>query len=412
MTTTDETTQARPIPTGLQLTPLDAEYQDDPYAILAEIREREPVHYDAVLRRWFLTRHDDVDSVLRDRGLAVDPRKAAPDTFIQIFLGRPEDTERERSMLFADPPYHTRLRGLVSKAFTPRALEQMTPRIHEIVAELLDAVDGQAEFDLIDAFAGPLPTIVIAEMLGIDPADKADFKRWSDAGVMGFDPMLSAEAKQVVQQANVELDAYLTTTIADRRRAPRADLISSLIAVEDGGDQLTDGEIVTMCALLLAAGNVTTTDLIGNGVLALLQHPDQLDRLRADPALIKNAVEEMLRYDSPVTQTGRIPLEPIEVGGCPIEARQSIITSLAAANHDPAHYNEPERFDITRSDSQHHSFGGGVHYCLGAPLARIEAEIAINALVQRFPQLRLAPGPLDYRRIPAFRGLASLRVLT
>ena len=403
-----ETTQG--VPTGVELTPLDPTFQRDPYPVLDTLRSREPVHHDQVISRWVLTRHDDIDAVLRDRDMAVDPRKAAAGTYMEMFSAG--ESDREPNMLFLDAPDHTRLRGLVTKAFTPRAVDQMRPRIQEIVDELLDGVAESGGFDLIASFAGPLPTIVIAEMLGIDPADRDDFKRWSDEGVMSFNPLLSDEERERVTASGQAMIDYFHRAIAERRGSPRDDLISSLIAVEEASDQLTDEEIVSMCSLLLAAGNVTTTDLIGNGVLALLQHPEELRKLREDPALIENAVEEMLRFDSPVTQTARIPMRDQEIGGCPIDARQSVLTSLAAANRDPSAYPDPHKFDITRDDTHHHSFGGGAHYCLGAPLARLEAQLAIGTLVERFPDLRLADEPLEWRGVPAFRGLVRLPVLT
>ncbi len=396
------------VPTGVAVTSLDPAYQRDPDPVHDALRAREPVHHDEILRRWLLTRHDDVDTLLRDRSLSADARNGAPETFMAAFV-RPDG--REPSILLLDPPEHTRLRGLISKAFTPRAIEQMAPRIEEIAADLLDAVAGSNGFDLIAAFAGPLPTIVIAEMLGVNPADRLDFKRWSDDGVMGFDPLLSAELRERVATSSSELEAYFRREIADRRAAPRADLISAMIAAEEDDVHMTDDELVTMCGLLLAAGNVTTTDLIGNGTLALLRNPDELRKLRDDPSLIKNAVEEMLRYDPPVTETARIPLDKTEIRGCPISGGESLVPELAAANHDPAVYPEPHRFDITREDTHHHSFGGGVHFCLGAPLARLEAQIALTALVQRFPRLRLAHTALEYRHLPGFRGLVRLDVL-
>src|SRR6266540_6996895 len=408
MTIEETSTEREAVPTGIQLTALDPAFQADPYPILAKLRELEPMHHDTTLNRYVLTRHDDVDELLWDRSLSVDPRKAAPGSFESMFGFA--DAEREPSMLFADPPYHTRLRGLVSKAFTAKAVEQMRPRIQEIVDELLDAVDPAREVDLIEAFAGPLPTIVIAEMLGVDPADRGDFKRWSDLGVMNFNPMLTPEERELVNEAGEAMDAYLRRVIEERRAQPRTDLITSLIAAEEGGDKLTDDEIVTMCSLLLAAGNVTTTDLIGNGVLTLLRNPDELRKLREDPILIKNAVEEMLRYDSPVIQSGRIPLADSVIGGIEIGAGQSVSPMLAAANHDPAAHPEPDKFDVSRQDTDHHSFGGGVHFCLGAPLARAEAQVAVGILVRRFPALRLSESRLEWRRIPSFRGLARLPV--
>jgi cytochrome P450 len=398
------------VPTGIELTALDDAFRDDPYPVLDRLRASEPVHYDAVIRRYVLSRHDDVDAVVRDRTMGVDPRNATPGTYMAMFgAGLGEDAQP--SMLLADPPYHTRLRGLVSKAFTPRAVESMAPRIREIAGDLLGAVADRPQFDLIAAYAGPLPTIVIAEMLGIDPADRDDFKRWSDDGVLAFDPFITDENRRRVEASNAALDSYFQRCIEERRATPREDLITSLLQAEDGGDRLSDAEIVRMCGLLLAAGNVTTTDLIGNGVLALLRHPSELQKLRDDPSLIKNAVEEMLRYDSPVVQTGRIPLGDVTVAGCPVSRGESILTSLAAANHDPAVYPDPSRFDITRKDVHHHSFGGGVHFCLGAPLARLEAQIAIPALFERYPDVRLAQQDLQWRRLPAFRGLTQLQLL-
>ncbi|MDP9238316.1 MAG: cytochrome P450 [Chloroflexota bacterium] len=409
MTATNNAAPAdAPVPTGVAVTALDPAFQRDPDPVLDDLRQRDPVHHDEQLARWLLTRHDDVDALLRDRTLSADPRNGAPGTFMSLFSA-PDG--QEPSILFLDAPEHDRLRGLVSKAFTPRAVEQMRPRIQQIVDDLLDAVADTQSFDLIGAFAGPLPTIVIAEMLGVDPADRVDFKRWSDDGVMAFDPLLTPEMRERVMASNAELEAYFRRAIAERRAEPKADLISSLIAVEEDGVRLTDEEMVTMCALLLAAGNVTTTDLIGNGTLALLQNPDQFQKLREAPELIRNAVEEMLRYDSPVVETGRIPLEAVEIRGCPIGARESIVPVMGAANHDPEVYPDPHRFDVTRADTHHQSFGGGIHFCLGAPLARLEAQLAINALVQRFPRLHLGDEPLEYRRIPGFRGLVRLNVL-
>jgi cytochrome P450 len=303
------------------------------------------------------------------------------------------------------------LRALVSKAFTPRAVEHLTPRIGQVIDDLLEAVAGRGRFDVIEAFAGPLPVIVIAEMLGIDPADRDDFKRWSDWEAMSLNPLLTAEQQAAVAAANTELGAYLQRVIAERRAEPQDDLISGMIAAEEAGDQLTDAEIVTMCELLLAAGNVTTTDLIGNGLWLLLRHPEQAEKLRAEPSLIANTVEEILRCESSVMQTGRIAMRDVEIGGCPIRRGESIVTLLAAANRDPGEHREPDRFDIGRRDVQHRSFGGGAHFCLGAPLARLETQLAIAAFVKRFPRARLADEPVEWRALPAFRGPARLWVL-
>jgi len=397
--------RAQDVPTGIELTALDPAFRADPYPVLARLRQREPVHHDRVLERWVLSRPQDVDRVLRDRTMSVDPRQAREGTYMHIF-----NRFRTFSMLFQDPPAHTRLRGLVSKAFTPRAVERLAPRMRQISHDLLTAVSGRERFDVIESFAGPLPVIVIAEMLGVDPADRHDFKRWSDWEAMGLNPLLTGDELAAAHQAGDELRDYLRRTIVQRRAEPRDDLISGLIAAEEAGDQLADDEIVTMCELLLAAGNVTTTDLIGNGIWLLLRHPDQLRRLREQPALMSNAVEEILRFESSVVQTGRIAMSDVEIGGCPIRRGESILTLLAGANRDPDEYREPELFDIERRDVQHRSFGGGAHFCLGAPLARLEAQIALAAFLERFPDVHLADEPLQWRALPSFRGLAQLWV--
>jgi cytochrome P450 len=395
------------VPTGVELTALDPAFREDPYGVLDVLRESDPVHRDTALKRWVVTRHDDVDRVVNDRSLSADPRKALPGTYMALFT-----SEDEPSILFLDPPDHTRLRGLVSKAFTPRAVERIAPRIQEIADELLDAVAGKDAFDVMAAFAGPLPTIVIAEMLGVDPADRDDFKRWSDQTVEAFNPVLTEAQRERVAAANTAMREYLRNAIEERRRSPKDDLMSALVAVEESGDQLTTQEIVTMCALLLAAGNVTTTDLIGNCVYALLTHPEQLNDLRSDPALIENTIEEVLRFDSPVVETARVALQDMEIEGCPIQQGESILTFLSGANRDPAVYVDPDVFNIRRDDTHHHAFGGGIHYCLGAPLARLEARIAVGTVVRRFPNLRLAEAELEWRALPAFRGLIRLLALT
>lgn len=403
---TDATTK---VSTGIELTALDASFREDPYPVLQRLHEAEPIHYDSIVKRWVLSDHDDIEAVLKNKALwGADARKALPGTYMALFAPR---DGREPSILMLDDPDHGRLRGLVNKAFTPRAVERLAPRIQEIVDELLDAVAGREGFDVIGEFSGPLPTIVIAEMLGIDPADHADFKRWSDALGAGFDPAPTPETTAKLNAASEALADYLQRAIEVRRAEPRDDLISAMIAAEEDGVRMTTEEIAIMCGLLLTAGNLTTTDLIGNGVLALLEHPDQMAMLRDDPSLVRNAVEEMLRYDSPVVETARVAEADTEIGGCPMKKGESALIFLATANRDPSKYARPNEFDITREDVHHHSFGGGVHFCLGAPLARLEAQIAIATLVRRFPSLRRAPGALEYRGLPAFRGLARLDVL-
>lgn len=404
---------ATPIPTGMQLTPMDPAYREDPHAALDILRDHDPIHYNQLLDSYLLTRYADVFEVLRDRSLSVDPRTIVSNSPIaQLRRERFEGEDAgEPSMLFLDPPEHDRLRGLVNKAFTPRAVERMGPRIQEITDEILDRVLPQGEFDIIADFSAPLPTIVIAEMLGVDPGDQARFKAWSDDIVQGLNPFISQAQREQLQKSGEELGAYLREAIETRRRDRRPDLITAMIEAEENGNQMTTDEIATMVGLLLAAGNLTTTDLIGNGVYALLRNPAELARLREEPSLIVNAVEEMLRYDPPVVQSGRHTLTDREVAGCPMHAGQQIGVSLVGANHDPAVFPDPHRFDIARENVDHLSFGGGRRYCLGANLARLEAQIAIGTLAQRAPKLRLvSDAPIEHRALPAFRGLTSLRV--
>ena len=406
--------QAKPaLPIGMKLSPMNPDYQKDPFSLLDEIREEARIVRDDFLGRYIVSRFEDVQQILNDRNLAVDPRKAAEGTFNQMFRQRSSgaDREGEPSMLFLDPPDHTRLRSLVSKAFTPRSIEKMRGRIEEIANELLDKVEGQASFDLMTAFCQPYPTIVIAEMLGVDPRDQADFKRWTDDGVAaGFDPFASEEKKQKAETAFRQLRAYLEAAVAERRANPKDDLITALIHAEDEGSFFNDEEVVSMISLLLAAGNVTTTDLLGNGMKNLLGNPDQVQKLRDDPSLLENAVEEMLRFEGPVTFSGRITVDDREIAGCPMHAGQSITVALGGANYDPRLHKDPHTFDITREDIDHLAFGGGRRYCLGAPLARLEAQTGVRTLLERFPNLRLAQQDLVWKTVPGFRGLERLIV--
>lgn len=399
-------------PVGFTATSMDPGFRANPHDVLDELRAMGPVVRDAVLGRIMVTTADDVEAVLRDRDLFVDPRKAPEGSFMRLLAARRDERAIAPSMLFLDPPDHDRLRGLVNKAFTPRSVERMAPRVQEIADELLDALVGRTEFDVIGDFSAPLPTIVIAEMLGVDPADQKQFKAWSDAVVQGFNPFLGEAERKAIEVAGNEMNEYLRAAVEVRRHDRRDDLITRMIEAEEDGDQLTDEEIVTMVSLLLAAGNLTTTDLIGNGVHALLTNPEQWEALRDDPGLIKNAIEEMLRFDPPVTQSGRLTLKDMEIAGCPVHAGSSITPMLLAANHDPAANADPHRFDVRREEIRHTSFGGGRRYCLGAPLARLEAQIAVSTLVRRFPHLRIADVELEWRNVPAFRGLVKLPVVT
>ena len=393
------------LPEGMALTPLNAAFRDRPHETLDALRAAAPVHADRAFERLYLTRYADIRAVLNDRGLAVDPRKHRQGSFLRRHVHDDDD----RSMLLLDDPDHKRLRGLVAQAFNQRSIEAMRPRIGDVATTLLDALGREPSFDLLDRYAGPLPTIVIAEMMGVDAADQASFKQWSDALIHVFNPAPTDAQSERLQDASQNLKRYLADVVEQRRRAPRADLISALVAAEESGDRLTAREIVITCNLLLVAGNMTTTDLIGNGVLALLRHPAELEKLRARPELIRNAVEEMLRFDPPVSQVMRIATGPAMIAGCPVAAGDAITSSLLAAGRDPAAHADPHRFDIERPDASHVAFGGGLHFCLGAPLARAEAEIGIGLLLERFPHLALDPAkPPQRKAAPTFNGLETL----
>ena len=398
------------LPQGMQLTAIDPDFREDPYTVLANLREHAPVHEDRELGRFVVTRHEDVKALLHDKAFYTDPRKANPGTFSREILGATLGFGEKPSMLLMDEPDHRRLRGLVSAPFKPSAVERWRPHIRDIVQATLDKID-EREFDLIERFAGPVPTVVIAELLGIDPQNHEQFKHWSDLMVqVGFNPFPTDEQKVSGEAAAEALDSFFLAEIERRRADLEEDLLSDMIRAEVAGETLSTEEIIAQCRLLLIAGNVTTTDLIGNAVNALLENPAQLQKLRDDPGLIANAVEEVLRFDSPVTNSGRIPNRDITIAGCPMAKGVSLSTSLAAANRDPAVYPEPDTFDITRKDTHHQAFGGGRHLCLGAHLARMEAQEAILGLLQRYPQLAMSDRGRVRHAIPSFRGFSEFWV--
>ncbi|HLH68655.1 MAG TPA: cytochrome P450 [Candidatus Dormibacteraeota bacterium] len=376
--------------------------QHDPYPFYEQLRSAGPVVWATSLGRWLVTGHAEVVEVLRDERFSADRRRwegFAP----VIEPGR----EGGRSMLVADPPDHTRLRTLVQKAFTPRMVERLRPRIETLVEEALNAAGERGGMDLVADLAYPLPVTVIAELLGVPVEDRAAFRRWSDALVGALDPVAPANRRGAVLAARDALHAYLRQVIAERRADPRDDLISRLVEAEEQGDRLSGPELLAMGVLLLVAGHETTVNLISNGVNALLNHPDQLARLHREPELIEPAVEELLRYDSPVQLTGRVALEALELGGQRVEPGQMVTLMLGAANRDPRVFADPGRLDLGRDPNPHLAFGRGIHFCLGAPLARLEGQIAIGALIRRFPGLRLAGVP-ERRPTVTLRGFVSL----
>jgi pimeloyl-[acyl-carrier protein] synthase len=388
--------------------PLLPEFHANPYPFYRRLREEDPVHA-SPFGAWILTRYDDAVMVLRDPRFG---REGMAD-LLEARLGLGTDASDARDMLFRDPPDHTRLRALVSRAFTPRVVEAMRPHIQEIVDGLLDRLEGGRGMDVIEDLAYPLPVRVICEMLGVPPADHEVFKQWSADIARSLDAAIVPADSEVIplgREARIALRSYLRSLIAARRKNPRADLLSGLIAAEEEGNTLSEGELVSTCALLLVAGHETTVNLIGNGLLALLRHPDQMRALADDPGLIHTAVEELLRYDGPVQRTGRMATADVEIGGKEIPKGSVVVAAIGAANRDPAHFSDPDRLDITRRDNRHIAFGFGIHFCLGAPLARIEGQIAIGTLLRRMPALKLVSDTPEWRETSALRGLKTLPV--
>jgi cytochrome P450 len=392
--------------------PFEAGFFDDPYRQYAALREHDPVHR-SPLEVWVLFRYDDIVGVLRDPSLSVQIDNAAPTARTRMFAEQaPGDVERgSHAILNIDPPDHTRLRRLVSKAFTPKMVQELRPRIRELVDDALDAMAARGQADLIGDLAFPLPFTVISEMLGMPDGNRDEVRGWSHTLTKTLDPILSPEEIEASLAAANKMMAHIEDVLAWKREHPADDLLSGLLAAEDEGDRLSQVELLDQVILLYIAGHETTVNLIGNATLALLRHPDQLAQLRSDPELDAGAVEELLRYDSPVQFSRRITTADLDVGGTTIPAGTFTLTCLGSANHDDARWGSTaDELDITRPDAnQHMSFGNGIHHCLGSSLARTEAQVAIGALVRRFPDLELAGEPERNGRV-VLRGLESLPV--
>lgn len=391
------------------------EFYRDPYPIYHQLRAADPVHWSEIMGSWVLTRYDDVVATMRD------PRRFSSAGRHALSLDRLPEAARKRAgpiydhyavgLIHTDPPDHTRLRALVSKVFTVRAMESLRPHVQAIVDGILDAAQPNGEMDVMRDLAYPLPVVIISRILGIPAEDHERFRYWND-GVNE----LTASGRTT--EANIErglprflhLRAYLKRLIEQRRREPEEDLLSALVAVEEEGERLGEDELITTYQTLITAGFETTMNLIGTGLITLLRHPEQLERLRGDATLLEPAVEELLRYETPFQRNWRVAAQDVELGGKRIERGQLVAQMLGAANRDPAVFPDPDRFDIGRQSGRHIAFGYGIHFCIGAPLARIEAAIAFNALLRRFPALRLKDENADWREEIVFRGLNSLKV--
>ena len=394
---------------------LDEQIIQDPHALYRRLRDNGPVRPAIMpdgLRVWVVSGYTEAKALLADPRLKKDVLRMSElfAEWITATGGTPGESPSGEllrfHMLNSDPSDHTRLRKLVNKAFTARTVARLRPRIEQITDELLDAMAAQRSVDLLDAFAYPLPITVICELLGIPESERGEFRDWSTT-------LLNSGPQDDLHDAARAMAGYLTALVESKRAAPTQDLLSDLVHVSDEGDQLSHEELVAMAFLLLVAGHETTVNLIGNSVLALLRHPEQLARLRADPSLLPGAVEEFLRFDGPINlATLRFTAEAVPVGDVEIPAGEFVLVSLVGANRDGERFADPDRLDVTRPTGGHLAFGHGIHYCVGAPLARLEAEVALGRLLARFPSIEVdgRPGELRWRESTLVHGLDTLPV--
>ncbi len=393
---------------------LTPEGMADPYPIYDRIRSDDPVHWDQQLNQWLLMRYADVVAVSRDPRfsavrvvgdvdwLPAEHREALAPVFLSI----------SRQMLFLDPPDHTRIRGLMVKAFSPRILENLRSRIQSLVDGLLDGASQRGSLEVMEEFAVPLPAIVIAEMLGVPPEDREQFQRWSEdfGAIIGGAPLTGEQAAQHLLGVR-DLVEYFREIVDQHRNRPQNDLLQAMINAEEAGDRLSADELFANAVLLIAAGHLTTAGLIGNGLYTLLDHPDARRGLIEHPEIIGSAVEEILRFESPIQATGRRLLEDVELGGRRLEAGQDVLLHLGSANRDPERFPEPNTFDIGRQDNRHMAFSQGIHFCLGSALARMEGQIAIGTFLSRFPNARLSGTAPEWETDLISRGVRSLELI-
>jgi len=389
---------------------LEPEILANPYPLYNKLRTEDPVHWDRFLQTWVVTRYADVVNVLHS--FSAD-RTPTPEQLTAMGLSalNPIAKVMVKQMLFMDAPMHTRLRGLASAAFTPAKVEVLRGHIQEIANDLLDRVQTRGRMDVIAEFAAPLPAIVTAEMLGVPTEDHADLKKWSAdfAEMLGNFQHNPDRIHRVLESTN-NLTTYFQKAINRMREHPREGLIHSLMTAELNGDRLTDEEIVANCIVTMVGGQETTTNLIGNGLLTLMRNPEKLVQLRDNSRLIPSAVEELLRYESPSQHTGRIAREDVQIGDKQIRKGQAVMAVMAAANRDPERFSDPDELILDRADNKHLAFGWSSHFCFGAPLARMEGQIAFETILRRLPTLKLVPGHLTWRNNSGLRGLIGLPV--
>jgi cytochrome P450 len=391
----------------------DPERWTDPHPGYHRLRAAQPMLHVPEEDTWILTRYDDCLQILRDPKWSSNPAHARrPRNFEESSMRERAGQESTPILLFMDPPDHTRLRRIVHRSFTPRAVARWREMIAKVADDLLDAAHERGSLELIHEYAFVLPITVICEMLGVPEEDRATqpFDEWSSGASRLLDGVLEPEVEMAGLMSAMQIINYFNNLIDERRSTPGDDLLSAMIHAEDDGDMLDDQELRMMTVLLFIAGHETTMNLIGNGMYALLRNRDQLELLQQDPTLIEGAIEEMLRYDGPVHVTGRMPTEDLEVAGHMFEKGEQVVTLLAAANRDPARFEDPDRFDIRRPENHHLTFSQGIHYCLGASLARLEGQIAVGRLVERFPGIEIETEKPEYRDHFVLRGLRELQL--
>jgi len=393
----------------LEISAFDPEAREDPHPRMRALREEGRVLRDETVKAWLLSHYDDIRTTVNDGTFVRHPSKAEEGSITRM-LADPDDPEGGRtSILFMDDPDHARNRGPLMQAFYQR-IKKMEAEIVALIDGVIDAAPDSGRFDLMEHIAVPVPILVIAHILGVDESRLGEFRAWSEGLILGLNPMRTPEQTAYMEASQDKLDRYFTELMETRRKHPRSDLISDMVQAQAAGGDFADEELRINLQALLVGGNLTTTDLIGNGVWLFLTHPEQLEAFKADPKLDVPAVEEVLRYEAPVQATSRILSEDREVAGCPMHKSQPVFMSLAAANRDPKRFEDPEAFDITVKRRSHVSFGGGAHICIGAPLARIEARRVYRKLFERYPNMTLPEQKIIWRALPFFRGIEKLEV--